>query len=90
MNTLLGLESAGQAAFFGLIVACILPPYLPLSVFLFMMLTIVVGMCLGWAWGIAAMAAALRARDETLLASQYTRAQNGIVAGTNPDAQCES
>ncbi|GHJ86374.1 hypothetical protein NliqN6_2776 [Naganishia liquefaciens] len=81
------LESAGQAAFFGLIVACILPPYLPLSVFLFMMLTIIVGMCIGWAWGIAAMAAALQARDRTLLASQYTRAQNGVVAGTNPDAQ---
>lgn len=54
------------------------------------MLTVIVGMCIGWAWGVAAMAAALQARDRTLLASQYTKAQNGVVAGTNPDAQCES
>lgn len=85
-----GLQSAGQAGFFGLIVACILPPYVPLSVFIFLMLTVIVGMCLGWAWGVAAMAAALKARNRTLLASQYTRAQANLQpSGTNPDAQCK-
>ncbi|KAJ9117013.1 hypothetical protein QFC22_004671 [Naganishia vaughanmartiniae] len=82
------LESAGQAGFFGLIVACIAPPYVPLSVFLFLMLTIIMGMCIGWAWGVAAMAAALQARSKTLLASQYTRAQSSLSpSGANPDAQ---
>lgn len=33
------------------------------------------------------MAAALRARDQTLLASQYTRAQSNLVSGSTPDAQ---
>lgn len=54
------------------------------------MLTIVVGMCLGWAWGVAAMAAALRARSTTLLASQYTTAQSSLVGGVAPDAQFQS
>jgi hypothetical protein len=54
------------------------------------MLTVVVGMCLGWAWGVAAMAAALRARSTTLLASQYTTAQSSLVSGVAPDAQFQS
>jgi hypothetical protein len=84
------LESAGQAGFFGLIVACIAPPYVPLSVFLFLMLTIIIGMCIGWAWGVAAMAAALQARSKTLLASQYTRARSNLSpSGANPDSQCK-
>jgi len=54
------------------------------------MLTVVVGMCLGWAWGVAAMAAALQARSTTLLASQYTTAQSSLVSGVAPDAQFQS
>lgn len=44
-------------------------------------------MCLGWAWGAAAMASALRARSATLLASSYTRAQNQLISGVAPDSQ---
>lgn len=85
-----GLETAGQAAFFSAILAIMLPPYLAFSVFFFAILTIVVGMCLGWAWGVAGMAAALSARDTTLLASQYTRAQSQISpSGASPDSQCK-
>ena len=47
-----------------------LPPYLAFSIFLFALLTVIVGMCLGWAWGVAAMAAGLQARDQALLAQQ--------------------
>jgi len=54
------------------------------------MLTIVLGMAIGWAWGVCAMAAALQARSQTLLASQYTTAQSALVSGAAPDAQFQS
>ena len=47
--------------------------------FVFAMLTLVVGMGFGWAWGAAAMKAALTARSQTFLASQIQRAQQGYV-----------
>jgi hypothetical protein len=50
-----------------------LPPYMALSLFLFAGIALGVGMCIGWAWGCAAMAAGLRARSQTLLA-QNTQA----------------
>lgn len=71
------------------IVSIMLPPMFPTSLFLLVLSMLVVGMCVGWAWGCAAMAAALKARSQTLLASQYTKAQASLSAGANPDAQCE-
>ena len=50
-----------------------LPPSMALSVYFFAFMTLVVGMCMGWAWGCAAMAAGLRARSQTLLASAVQR-----------------
>jgi len=47
-----------------------IPPSMALSIFLFAMLTLIVGMCLGWAWGCAAMAAGLQARDQVYLQQQ--------------------
>ena len=44
-------------------------------------------MCLGWAWGAAAMASALRARSQVVLSSAYTRAQSQLVSGVAPDSQ---
>jgi hypothetical protein len=41
-----------------------LPPSMPLSIYIFALLTLVIGMCTGWAWGCAAMASALRARSQ--------------------------
>jgi hypothetical protein len=38
-----------------------------LSVYFFAFMTLVVGLCTGWAWGVAAMAAALKARSQILL-----------------------
>jgi hypothetical protein len=44
-------------------------------------------MCVGWAWGAAAMASALRARSQVVLSSAYTRAQNQLISGVAPDSQ---
>lgn len=57
------------------------------SIFLFANLTIVVGCCLGWAWGAAGMAAALRARDRTFLAQQLQRTQSDVAGATNPEVE---
>lgn len=54
-----------------------IPPYMALSLFLFAMLTLIVGLCLGWAWGVAAMAAANQARDQVLLQQQITTTRSG-------------
>lgn len=71
------LRTLGQASFFAGIVTVMLPPMFPVQVFLVAALTLVIGQLLGWAWGCAAMAAALRARDQVLLTSQVQRAQAG-------------
>lgn len=52
-----------------------LPPSMALSVYFFAFLTLVIGLCTGWAWGVAAMAAALRARSQVLLQQDVTREQ---------------
>lgn len=41
------------------------------------MLTMVVGIAMGWAWGAAAMAAGLQARSQVLLNEQVQREQAG-------------
>ncbi|BGP43100.1 hypothetical protein JCM10449v2_007124 [Rhodotorula kratochvilovae] len=79
------LRVLGQASFFAGIVTVMLPPMFPVQMFLMAAATLVVGQCLGWAWGCAAMAAALRARDQVLLVSQVQRARAGIAGATNPD-----
>lgn len=40
---------------------------MPLQIYFFAMLTLMIGCLLGWAWGSAGMAAALQARDQVLL-----------------------
>ncbi|KAH9487315.1 hypothetical protein JR316_0001388 [Psilocybe cubensis] len=63
-------HTMGQAAFFCVIVAVMLPPTFALSVFLMAATTLLVGMLLGWAWGSAAMASALSVRSASLFAQQ--------------------
>ncbi|KAK8866031.1 hypothetical protein IAR55_001182 [Kwoniella newhampshirensis] len=84
------LNVLGQAAFFGALVSQMLPPYMTLSVYLFALLILVVGMCFGWAWGVAAMAAALRARDQTLLAREVQTQRAGYDTNANIDAQYQA
>ena len=47
------------------------------GLFLIAMLTMVIGIAMGWAWGAAAMAAGLRARNQVLLQEQVQREQAG-------------
>ncbi|GAA5952078.1 hypothetical protein JCM10213_005355 [Rhodosporidiobolus nylandii] len=81
------LTVLGQASFFGMIVSVMLPPTFPAQVYLLVATTLVLGMCVGWAWGCAAMAAALRARSQLILASAQQRVQAGIAGATNPDVE---
>lgn len=50
-----------------------------LSIYIFALITLVVGLCFGWAWGAAAMAAALRARSQSLYQSQLQAESAGYV-----------
>ncbi|KPV71578.1 uncharacterized protein RHOBADRAFT_31005 [Rhodotorula graminis WP1] len=81
------LQVLGNASFFAGIVTVMLPPMFAPQVFLLAAATLVVGQCIGWAWGCAAMVASLRARDQVLLLSQVQRAQAGIAGATNPDVE---
>jgi hypothetical protein len=80
----------GQAAFFSVIVAVLLPPTLALSIFLIAALTLFFGILVGWAWGSAAMAAGLAVRSQTLLAQQKHKLQSSLVSGTPVSLQIES
>ncbi|GAA5839652.1 hypothetical protein JCM5353_003329, partial [Sporobolomyces roseus] len=81
------LNTLGQAAFFATMVSCFLPPTFPVVLLLLVSAMLVIGMLLGWAWGSAAMAAALRARSQVLLASSVQRVTAGVAGATNPDVQ---
>ncbi|CAO1615626.1 unnamed protein product [Sympodiomycopsis kandeliae] len=85
------LQTLGQASFFVCMVTVFLPANIPVFVWLFANATLVIGAIIGWAWGCAAMAAALRARDNTLLESQIQKvvAGNGNT-GTNPEATIQA
>lgn len=79
------LRALGQAAFFGSIVAFIVPSNMPTALFLMSSCLIVFGASLGWAWSTAALASGLRARSEALLASQVQRVRSGSATSPNPD-----
>ncbi|WVO16954.1 hypothetical protein L204_104640 [Cryptococcus depauperatus] len=72
------LNKLGQAAFFGALLSQVLPPNMALSIYIFALSTLSIGMLFGWAWGSAAMAAALRARNPALLAKQQQDFQAGL------------
>ncbi|WVQ77075.1 hypothetical protein IAR50_006758 [Cryptococcus sp. DSM 104548] len=81
------LNTIGQAAFFAPLVSQMIPPYMALSIYLFVILTMIVGVCAGWAWGAAAMAAALRARSQVLLQSQIQAEEAGYNQSGNIELQ---
>ncbi|KAJ5182610.1 hypothetical protein N7492_000226 [Penicillium capsulatum] len=56
------LHTIGTATFFASLVTFMVPPTGIVFVFILGSLTLVVGVCLGWAWGVIAMKAALAAR----------------------------
>ncbi|ORY33700.1 hypothetical protein BCR39DRAFT_592676 [Naematelia encephala] len=81
------LNVLGQAAFFGLIMSQMLPPYMPVSLYAFALITLAIGLLTGWAWGCAAMAAAIRARSQVLLARETETAEAGYNHNANIDVQ---
>ncbi|EUC64408.1 fusaric acid resistance-like protein [Rhizoctonia solani AG-3 Rhs1AP] len=80
------LTAMGNAAFFAAIASFIAPPAMALQMYFFAMLTLMIGCLLGWAWGSAAMAAALQARDQVLLGRALLSAQQAATNQANPDA----
>ncbi|SPO31677.1 uncharacterized protein UTRI_06624_B [Ustilago trichophora] len=80
------LRVLGQAAFFGCMLTLMIPPSMPFFIFLLAFGMIVIGALLGWAWGCAAMAAANRARNQTLLQAAVQRVRSSAASSTNPEA----
>lgn len=56
------LHKIGMATFFGALLLYIVPPAGILFIYLLASLSLLFGMCLGWAWGLLTMKAALAAR----------------------------
>ncbi|KAF9031494.1 hypothetical protein BDZ89DRAFT_1063889 [Hymenopellis radicata] len=79
----------GQAAFFTGILAVMLPPSFAISLFIMAASTLIVGMCLGWAWACAATAAAISVRDRALLSRQMQEVQASLVDGVSVQAQLQ-
>lgn len=80
------LTTLGQAGFFVCMVTIMLPSNMPVALWFIANFTLVLGASLGWAWGCAAMAAALRARDGELLQRQVATVQSSVASATNPEA----
>ncbi|KAJ3525006.1 hypothetical protein NM688_g8467 [Phlebia brevispora] len=80
------LRTLGNAAFFGLLASFMVPSNMPVQLFLFALTTMVTGMCLGWAFGAAAMKGALAARNQLLLKQSLQREQQSVAGLANPDA----
>ncbi|KZT71069.1 hypothetical protein DAEQUDRAFT_724415 [Daedalea quercina L-15889] len=80
------LNTLGNTAFFALLASLMAPPNMPLQLFVFAVLTIIVGLCLGWALGAAGMAAALAARSQLLLRSELEKVEQSIAGLADPDA----
>ncbi|KAI5476687.1 hypothetical protein MNV49_007401 [Pseudohyphozyma bogoriensis] len=80
------LKTLGNAAFFAVLVSTMVPPTMPAMMFMLAMSTMVFGMLVGWAWSSAAMAAAVKARSQVLLASQTQRVAASVAGATNPES----
>ncbi|KAL4895284.1 hypothetical protein BDV59DRAFT_191799 [Aspergillus ambiguus] len=59
------LDKIGVATFFGALLLYVVPPAGILFIYLLASLSLLFGMCLGWAWGLLSMKAALAARPAT-------------------------
>ncbi|KAI8970891.1 hypothetical protein BD414DRAFT_501521 [Trametes punicea] len=80
------LATLGNTAFFSFILSIIVPPNMPVQIFMFLVTTIVSGLALGWALSCAGMAAALAARDKTLLKQTLQKTAESTAGLANPDA----
>ncbi|OAA38823.1 hypothetical protein NOR_06476 [Metarhizium rileyi] len=76
------LQNIGIATFFGAIVLYIVPPAGILMIYLLASLSLLLGMCLAWAWGLLAMKAAFAVRpdEETQALLQSLQQQAATLA----------
>ncbi|EPQ51266.1 hypothetical protein GLOTRDRAFT_66016 [Gloeophyllum trabeum ATCC 11539] len=80
------LQTLGNAAFFSVLVSLMLPPNMPVQMFIFAIAMLYIGLLLGWAFGAAAMRASLAARDQVLLQHAFQKVQESAAGLSNPDA----
>ncbi len=78
------LRVLGQVAFFGTMMTLMVPPSMPFIIFFLAFALLTIGALLGWAWGSAAMAAALRARDKAKLAAAIAGVRQRASQAPNP------
>jgi hypothetical protein len=75
------LENIGQSAFFAALVLFIAPPASIVFVYLLAALSLLLGMCLAWAWGLLVMRCALSARPSAWTARKLQ--ELGMEAAAN-------
>ncbi|OAQ70761.1 protein (fungal and plant) [Pochonia chlamydosporia 170] len=81
------LTNMGLAAFFALLVLVAVPPASILLVYLLASLSLLLGMCFGWAWGLLTMKAALAARPEAETQQSLKALQQTAAAQANQTGQ---
>ncbi|QYS93164.1 hypothetical protein H0G86_000551 [Trichoderma simmonsii] len=81
------LQSIGISTFFAALVLFVTPPAGILLIYLLGSLSLLVGLCLGWAWGILTMKAALAARPASDTQSQLQALQQAAVAQAQSTGQ---
>ena len=77
------LDYIGVATFFAALVLFIAPPANILFVYLLAALSLLLGMCLAWAWGLLTMQAALAARPDSETQAKILALQREAVAQAN-------
>ncbi|KAE8404359.1 hypothetical protein BDV37DRAFT_294023 [Aspergillus pseudonomiae] len=77
------LTSIGTATFFASMVLLILPPSGIVFIYLLGALTLIIGMCLAWAWGVITMKAAFAARPAADTQARLASLQQTAVAQAN-------
>lgn len=81
------LHTIGTETFFCCIVLFILPPSGILLIFLLGELTLLIGMAVGWAWGVIVMKIALAARSASETQAQLTALQHQASIQANASGQ---
>ncbi|KAJ3455793.1 hypothetical protein MRS44_017275 [Fusarium solani] len=81
------LDHVGLAAFLGAILLFIAPPAGILFVYLLAALSLLLGMCLAWAWGLLTMKAAYAARPASTTQAQLAALKQQAVAMANQTGQ---
>ncbi|KAK3180576.1 hypothetical protein K4F52_008042 [Lecanicillium sp. MT-2017a] len=74
------LQNIGQSTFFGAIVLFIVPPAGILMIYLLASFSLLIGMCLAWAWGLLTMKAAMAARSPAETQAKLQALQNQTAA----------